>query len=329
MGRRWVRQLAVQDWVVLAYLLVLLGAVVAGQGPRRSTAIVCAACDLALFVAALVVTRGEWVRGEWVRGAAGALVYRAGLFVAMFGSFSHLQHILPTARAVVVDAELYALDLRVLGFEPALAFDRYVTPATTEWFSFFYFGYFLIVAGHVFPMLLTRQPPRLLAEFALGFLALFCVGHVLYMIVPGHGPYQHLAGRFEHDLSGPVWWRAVKSTVDSVEVTARTDIFPSLHTGAPTYLALFSIRHRRLMPFRFTWLPLTIATSQIVLSTMFLRWHYAVDVAAGLALATAVATIAPRVVAWETRRRARLGAGPVWTMPWEPARAPARAPALA
>jgi membrane-associated phospholipid phosphatase len=121
-----------------------------------------------------------------------------------------------------------------------------------------------------------------------------------------------------------VWWRAVRATVDSVDITARTDIFPSLHTGAPTYLALFSIRHRRLNPFRFTWLPLTIVTSQIILATMFLRWHYAVDVAAGLALATAVATLTPRIVAWEERRRFANGAAVGWSMPWEPARLPAR-----
>lgn len=316
MGRRLVRELAVQDWLVLGYLVVLFAFVAAGHGPRREMALACSAVDLALFVAALVFTRGGYLRGT-----AGALVYRAGLFLSVFGSFSHLQYILPTARSTVVDAQLHAIDLRVLGFEPALAFDRFVTPATTEWFSFFYFGYFLIVAGHVLPMLVTNQPRRVLAEFALGFLALFCFGHVLYILVPGHGPYQHLASQFQHELSGPVWWRAVRGAVDSVDITARTDIFPSLHTGAPTYLALFSIRHRRLVPFRFTWLPLTIATSQIILSTMFLRWHYAVDVAAGLALATTVATVAPRLVAWEERRRAATGASEVWTMPWAPARA--------
>jgi len=316
--RRLAREFAVQDWVVVTYLVILFGCVVAGHGPRRSSALLFSAIDLALFVAALVATRGGYVKG-----AAGALLYRAGVFVAVFGSFSHLQYVLPTARAIVVDADLYALDQRVLGFEPAEVFDRYVTPATTEWFSFFYFGYFFIIAAHVFPMLLTAQPPRILAEFALGFLALFCIGHVLYIVVPGHGPYQHLADRFQHELTGPVWWRAVRSTVDSVEISARTDIFPSLHTAAPTYLALFSFRHRRLMPFRFTWLPLTVATSQIILSTMYLRWHYAVDVVAGLVLATTVAFVAPYIVRREAAHRLATGKSPVWTMPWEPARAPA------
>lgn len=324
MGRRLARELAVQDWVVVAYLVVLFACVLFGHGPRRVMALTCSGIDLALFVAALVFTRGGYLRGT-----AGALVYRAGVFIAVFGSFSHLQYILPTARAIVVDADLYALDLRVLGFEPAEAFDRFVTPATTEWFSFFYFGYFFIVAAHVFPMLLTNQPRRVIGEFALGFLAMFCIGHVLYIIVPGHGPYQHLASHFEHELTGPVWWRAVRATVDSVDITSRTDIFPSLHTGAPTYLALFSIRHRRLNPFRYTWLPLTVVTSQIILATMFLRWHYAVDVAAGLTLATVVATLAPRIVAWEERRRFANGAADVWTMPWEPARAREPKPALA
>lgn len=325
MGRRWMRELGVQDWVVLVYLVILFTCVLFGHGPRRVPALTCSGIDLAVFVGVLVFTRGRDGSTPYLRGTAGALVYRAGVFVAVFGSFSHLQYILPTARSVVVDADLYALDLRVLGFEPAEAFDRFVTPATTEWFSFFYFGYFFLVAAHVFPMMLTNPPPRVLGEFALGFLALFCIGHVLYIIVPGHGPYQHLASRFQNELTGPVWWRAVRAAVDSGDVASRTDIFPSLHTGAPTYLALFSIRHRRLNPFRFTWLPLTIATSQIILATMFLRWHYAVDVAAGLALATTIAVLAPRIVAWEERRRAATGVAPVWTMPWGPRGIPVRA----
>jgi membrane-associated phospholipid phosphatase len=44
----------------------------------------------------------------------------------------------------------------------------------------------------------------------------------------------------------------------------------------------------------------------IILSTMVLRWHYLVDVIAGLGLALAVAVAAPRLAAWEARRR-RIG----------------------
>jgi membrane-associated phospholipid phosphatase len=224
---------------------------------------------------------------------------------------------LPTVRSDVVDATLYAIDLSVFHIEPAVAFDRFVSPATTEWFSFFYFGYFFVLAGHVLTFMFGARKTALLSELSLGIVLLFCIGHVLYIVVPGHGPYHHLANVFQHELDGPLWWRLVKTTVDSVEVSARTDIFPSLHTAAPTYLALFAFRHRKLAPFRFLWLPLALFSSQIVISTMFLRWHYLVDVVAGLLLALEVSIVGGRVARWEVRRREELGKSPVWTAPWE------------
>lgn len=296
------RELAVQDWVVLAYLFALLAVTSAGDGPRRETALGYLAADITIFLLGLGLARGKILAG-----ALGALAYRGALFAGVFGSFAQLQYILPTARAARLDAELYAFDKLVFGFEPAEVFDPFVSTSTVEWFSFFYFGYFFILAVHVFPFMFAVRNMRLVAEFSFGFVTLFCVGHLLYVVVPGYGPYQHLAGTFAHELDGPVWWRLVRAAVDAGEVRARTDIFPSLHTAAPTYLALFGVRHRRLWPFRVTWLPMVFFTSQIVLSTMFLRWHYLVDVIAGLALAVGLSMLSSRVVVWEERRRRELG----------------------
>ncbi len=306
---RVLRELALQDWVLLGYLCVLLACTLGGEGPRRPVALAYLTVDLLLLTAALVL-----VRGGALRGVAGALVYRAGLFAGVFGSFSQLQYVLPTASRANLDAQLYALDRSAFGFEPAEVLDGFVTPATTEWFAFFYFGYFVVLAVHIFPFMFGARDAGRLAELALGLVLLFCVGQLLYLVVPGYGPYHHLAGRFTHELDGPFWWRLVRATVDAGEVTARTDIFPSLHTAAPTYLAAFSFRHRHVAPFKWTWAPLAFFASQIVISTMFLRWHYLVDVIAGLVLAFGVAYGAGRAVRWESRRRADAGRAPVWTL---------------
>lgn len=303
--------------MVLGYLLLLLLASIAGDGPRRAQAIGYVLLDLAAFVSAMVLARGGALEG-----VSGALVYRGGLVAGIFGSFAHLQYVLPTARSVRLDADIRAFDLAVFSVEPAEVFDRFVSPATTEWFSFFYFGYFFLVAGHALVFMFACRDRALLAEFSLGFLSLFCIGHLVYMVVPGHGPYWYLDGRWAHPLEGPFWWKLVLATVSSAEVSARTDIFPSLHTAAPTFLALFAYRRRQASPFRYGWVPLAVFASQIVLSTMFLRWHYLADVVAGLALAAGAEALSPRIVRWEQQRRARAGQQPVWTAPW-PVRRPA------
>lgn len=301
------RTLAAQDWLVFAYLTVLFVVTVLGAGPRRETALAGLAVDLGLFALGVGLARGGIVRG-----ALGALAYRLGIFAGLFGSFLQLQFILPTATPHAIDAAIYAFDRSLFGFEPAEAFDRFVSPVTVEWFSFFYFGYYVVVGAHLFPFMFGTRDMRLLAEFSFGITTLLCIGHLLYLVVPGYGPYQHLASTFQNELEGPFFWRLVRTTVDAGEVRARTDIFPSLHTALPAYLAFLSIRHRRRPIFRRTWLPMTFFAVQIAISTMFLRWHYLVDVVAGLTLAATVALVAPRVARWEERRREHTKVGPVF-----------------
>lgn len=283
------RDLTPADAVVIVYLAVLLAVTALGDGPRRATALGYLAADILVFAVALVLSKTDLLPRR-----AAEVVHRLALFTAVFGTFTQLHYILPTARATQVDAEIVAFDELVFGVEPALALDRFVTTATVEWFSFFYFGYFIVIAAHVFPFMFLGKDGRLVSELTFGLVTLFCVGHLLYLVVPGFGPYQHLAARFTRELDGPVWWPLVKATVDAGDVRARTDIFPSLHTAAPTFLAIFSTRHRRVGTFRVTWLPMVFFASQITLSTMFLRWHYLVDVIAGLALAAVVARLSPR-----------------------------------
>jgi len=79
----------------------------------------------------------------------------------------------------------------------------------------------------------------------LGGAVVATVGHLVYTIVPGAGPYAHLA--FQHDLPEVFWWVQVLRVVDNAG--ALLDIFPSLHTAFPLFFALHAIRHRRAHPF--------------------------------------------------------------------------------
>ena len=301
-------RLAAQDWLLLAYLVVLLVQVLAGHGPRQTTAIKWVTIDLAVWLSVLALTRSTLLDGH---PRIAALIYRAGIGVPVLASFLQLQYILPTAGGRALDAELYAFDMHVFGVEPALAWDRFVSPATTEWFSFFYYGYFFLIAVHVLPMLGLAKSGKFLAGFSFGFIWLYCVGHALYTFVPAYGPYSFLAQSFRHSLDGPLWWRLVRNAVDSVDGGARTDVFPSLHTALPTYLSLFSFQERRRMPFKLMWLPLSLVTTQIVLATMFLRWHYLVDICAGILLAVSAILASRLALRWDALRE-RHGGGPTW-----------------
>ena len=305
--RRTLRETAVHDFAVFAFLLILNGAVLhAPHGDERNACLLRTGGLLLAFAISIVLVRGRLLKRSWVA----ALIYRVGIYGVVQISYFFLKHVLPLINTTTLDQKLYELDLAVFKVEPAMAWDRFVNPATTEWFSFFYFGYFLLMAAHVVPLLFFGRRKQIVGEFTFAVIVLFSIGHTLYMVVPGYGPYRAMASAFTHSFPRGPMHELVMNAVHSGG--AQMDIFPSLHTGAPTMLALFSYRNRKELPFRYTWPVVTFCTVNIIIATMFLRWHYLIDVVAGFSIAVSAVMLSRPVVRWEIARRRREGLGELW-----------------
>ena len=133
------------------------------------------------------------------------------------------------------------------------------------------------------------------------------VGHIIYTFVPGAGPFRTMS--FRRELPQVFWWRQCELMVGNAG--AQLDIFPSLHTALPTLFALHAFRHRRSSPFRYLWPLSALFAANIIVATMFLRWHYAVDVLAGLLLTA----LAQRIAILDSRlepTRAQAGRQPTY-----------------
>ena len=300
-ARRLITELAYQDWLVLAYFCILWScAFIAEPSSSRDRCLIGLGALLVLFVAAVTSVRLRALSGPlWA-----PLVYRIGVYGSVQASYFFLRDLLPIVnRTRNLDATLYQVDLAIFGFEPAVVLEQWVSPFTTEWFSFFYFSYFCLLAFHIFPILALARNHRLLGEFCFSMLWLFCFGHIVYMLVPGYGPVVALNHEFQTPLPSGLWYDMVMGTVSSAG--AQMDIFPSLHTAAPAFLTLFAFRHRRRLPYRFTWPVLAFFTVNIVIATMFLRWHWIIDVVAGLLHAYWALLLAELVTRRELARRAR------------------------
>ncbi len=301
-----VRNAAAYEWLILVYLVWLCLLAYFSSGPYRQWCITWTTTSLAIHLSTVTAVRGGLIGNTFLRGFATRVVSYGAFQYSYFG----LRYLLPAAVPWSLDQQLYEFDLRVFHYEPSLAWDRFVTPVTTEWFAFFYFLYFLIVAGHVFPILFGAKNDEFLSEFAMGILTLFCVGHALYFVVPAYGPFKHLASEYAHALPSGTFMDLVNRSVAAGG--AQKDVFPSHHTAAPLFIALFSYRHRHRLPFKYTWHVLAFASANIIISTMFLRWHYMIDIFAGVALACFALFVGVRVARWDRARRERLGLGPVW-----------------
>lgn len=296
---------ASHERLLLVYLVGLLLAVLGGEGHGRGRAVAVLTTMAILYLVGLVHVRTTRAPTFFTDRLGRLLVIGV-----ILGSFMWLDVVLPAARGPrTLDGALLAFDLRVFHMEPAVLFDAVITPSRTEWFAFFYFSYFIIIASHVLPLILVERRSDVVGEMARGFVLVYGVGQLVYTIVPGFGPYATL--EFAHPLVGTTWWPLVQASTATVNEASRTDIFPSLHTAAPLFLALFSFRRRALLPFRFTWPVLFAFSSQIILATMYLRWHYLLDVLVGVLLAFAADRYA-RGYAAEKAARAERGLAPAW-----------------
>jgi hypothetical protein len=301
-----VREAAAYEWLIAFYLCWLVFLALCSSGPYRDWCITWTTTSLAIHLSTVFAVRGGLITNSFVRGFATRIVSYGAFQYSYFG----LRYLLPAAVPWSFDERLYQIDLRFFHYEPSLAWDRFVNSTTTEWFAFWYFLYFLIVAGHVFPILFGARDDKFLSEFAMGILTLFCVGHALYFVVPAYGPFKHLASHYQHALPSGYFMDLVNRTVAAGG--AQKDVFPSHHTAAPLFMALFSYRYRHRKPFKYTWPFLAFASFNIIIATMFLRWHYMIDIFAGIALACFALYIGVRLARFDRERRARRGVGPVW-----------------
>jgi hypothetical protein len=275
--------------------------------PDSPDATVARRLALALFVitaCSMVLARGEVIRDKRAR----ALTYRFGLFMPMVLSYFEMRVLLPALQPQLMDHRLFAIDLWLLGTTPSIWMEAWNVEPVVEWLSFFYYGYFLVLALMLIPSLLVGKGRRQ-QEVLVGAMLVVAVGHFLYTIVPGAGPVATLS--FDQPLQGAFWWNQVELAVTTAG--AQLDIFPSLHTAFPAFFALHAFAHRHTQPFRWLWPILAFVALNIIIATMFLRWHWFIDVALGLLLAFAARGFAMAVAEREELRGGPYDARqPVW-----------------
>jgi hypothetical protein len=312
-GSRLRRDLAFHDWLVGGFV-VLLAVAVLGAGPhplkpRAATRMV----SLAVAVVGTIVA----VRGGIVAARPLApLLYRTAILGAVLGVYFVLRDLAPVVRPHALDAQLRALDVLLFGGEPAVWMQRFVTPASTEWFAFFYLSYFWMLAAFALPITYGVDREPLIAEFATGMFLVYCIGQTLYLIVPGVGPLYAFPDSFAAPLPrGPIYDALLRTVAAG---GAMVDIFPSLHTAGPLFMASFAFRHRRERWLGIAWPIAAFFAANILVATLILRWHYAIDVVAGIALGLGAFAASTRLPARESARRQARGASALW-----PARFPA------
>jgi membrane-associated phospholipid phosphatase len=198
--------------------------------------------------------------------------------------------LIPAIRHIDYDAQMASLDYRIWGAHPTVWLERLQNPGLTEFLQIAYTLFIpsvILVAVAIWSRQMYPEFRYYAFLVGLGFLA----SYVGYFLVPVRGPRFFLAHLQHVDLHGMWLFDPMQRLLNRLE-SAHYDCFPSGHTEM-TMIAWWSSRvvSKRLFAL------FSLYTILIVTATVYLRYHYTVDVFAGVVLAVAVLAVSPALYA--------------------------------
>lgn len=201
------------------------------------------------------------------------------------------------------DEALLGLDRLLFGETSSVLLQPFITPFLTNAMSVFYFLH--LVAPPVLAFVLYRRDRRLFREFLFAVLLSGAIGSAGYLALPATGPQVAFPELFHRPLEGDVF-----DPITRILETARAprDVFPSLHVGVSTIVLYYAFRRGKsagllLLPFVIgNWV-----------STLYLRYHYLVDVFAGWIVAFLAIALSAYLLGLEKRLGSSDGKGPLFS----------------
>jgi membrane-associated phospholipid phosphatase len=231
----------------------------------------------ALLYLGLLVANGAVL--AWASRSGTNLRWRVRLLfypVAMNVCFAAMATAVPAFHPGTADDLLRGIDDALLGTTPAVALEPLVCRPLTEAMSLCYLLFFPNLAFAILYYLCGDL--ALLKRFFAGLFTLYGIGFLGYTLLPAKGPFLARAADFHAPLEG---WILTRWNAELVAFGSNgVDVFPSLHCAISSYILLFDRRHK---PWRFR--IYAVPCVGLWISTVYLRYHYAIDLAAGFALA--------------------------------------------
>ncbi|WP_049954337.1 phosphatase PAP2 family protein [Halostagnicola larsenii] len=221
--------------------------------------------------------------GQRLRNVAPYLGAAALFFLAKRGTHKQSVELSKSIGLDITDG-LYAVEG---DFVPVL--QDVIPDATIEFFTVMYmFGFpYLLVTAPILYFLSTSQ--RHLKELLVAYLLNYVIGAICYTLFIAYGPRNHLSS-----VDGLMYEFYPQTQDLTAAVSANTDVFPSLHTSLAVVVLVFAWRSRKEYP---RWFPLAaFVVTSVVISTMYLGIHWALDIVAGAVLGVGSVYIAEWIV---------------------------------
>ena len=292
------------DWMSLGILALytLLNIIFITEAPRAFGTL-----QVNILVAIAIIACCVWYDQT---GARIALIFRS-FYVLPVGymMYSQIHNYIPLINPENFDAVLAVWDRTLFGVNPTEWIGRFAHPILTEYFQIWYNVFQLML---VIPAVSLFRQGRMrdFRIFVMTLLFGFYLSYLFYFAMPAIGPRFEIHDFYaiDSELPGLVLTEPFRDLIDAgnnIQPTimenpydhVNRDCMPSGHTMMSILAILMAwrlrTRWRRLI---------TIGGISIVISTIYLRYHYVVDLMAGLMLAVFVFLLHEALARWWEKR---------------------------
>jgi membrane-associated phospholipid phosphatase len=177
------------------------------------------------------------------------------------------------------DATLAKMDAFILGNQASFMLEPWIHPWLTDFLNVVYFSHLIFFPGVALYFYLVKEE-NAFRRLMMGFLTIMLLGITSYLLVPAVGPESFFASQYTRELNGHAVIRGLDYVMRAGHVAY--DCFPSLHVGIPLLLSFYLRDYRKKL-----FIPSLVYVALMCCATIYLRYHYVVDVIAAFAFAPA------------------------------------------
>ncbi|MBI4838566.1 MAG: phosphatase PAP2 family protein [Nitrospirae bacterium] len=198
--------------------------------------------------------------------------------ITVFLIFDSLGGLIRYINPKTYDHLLIRMDYLLFGGYPTVALESFTHPVITELLQLAYASYYFLPV--VLGAALKIKGKDGAFNKSLFFIILcFYLSYIGYILFPAIGPRYTMNHLQNIELHGIFLRDIIDNTLNALEGTKR-DAFPSGHTAVTLVVLYLAYRFQK--PLYYIFLPAVLA---LLVSTVYLRYHYAVDVIGGVLLA--------------------------------------------
>jgi membrane-associated phospholipid phosphatase len=212
--------------------------------------------------------------------------------------FDSLEWLVHYVNPEDIDPILIRLDYLIFRNHPTVMLERIMNPLLTDILQIAYSTYYFIPISFGIVLLKNNQKSEFNKSL---FMILLCfyLSYLGYILMPALGPRFYLDHLQTTGLQGLLVAEPLHDLLNRLEGIKR-DAFPSGHTGIAVVVLYLAYQYKR----NLFWIYLPLV-SALLFSTVYLRYHYVVDVIAGFGLTLLTVIIGEWYYGWWLKNQDR------------------------